>query len=119
MRNLFPGHPQAAPAETAEVHAEVREAGLGRFATMVAGVDEVGRGSLFGPVVAAAGDPGPDLPHSGTTRFQVVDAETRERLAPRIRQHSLAWAVAAVDVPPSIDSIFTGPPSWLWSKRLP
>ena len=73
-------------------------------AKLVAGVDEVGRGSLFGPVVAAAVilDPGYRL--RGLRDSKLLDRETREKLAPRIREHALAWAMAAVDVA-TIDQI--------------
>jgi ribonuclease HII len=66
-------------------------------AVMVAGVDEVGRGSLFGPVVAAAVilDPGYRL--RGLRDSKLLPAERREVLAPRIREHAVAWAIAAVD----------------------
>jgi ribonuclease HII len=67
-------------------------------AKMVAGVDEVGRGSLFGPVVAAAVVLNPDYRIRGLRDSKLLDRETREKLAPRIRENSLAWAVAAVDV---------------------
>jgi ribonuclease HII len=66
-------------------------------AVMVAGVDEVGRGSLFGPVVAAAVilDRGYRL--RGLRDSKLLLPERRELLAPRIRDHAIAWAVAAVD----------------------
>jgi ribonuclease HII len=66
-------------------------------AVMVAGVDEVGRGSLFGPVVAAAVilDRGYRL--RGLRDSKLLPPERRELLAPRIRDHAIAWAVAAVD----------------------
>jgi ribonuclease HII len=66
-------------------------------AVMVAGVDEVGRGSLFGPVVAAAVilDRGYRL--RGLRDSKLLVPERRELLAPRIRAHAVAWAVAAVD----------------------
>ena len=41
-------------------------------ARLVAGVDEVGRGSLFGPVVAAAVILDPGVPHSRSARFQAA-----------------------------------------------
>ena len=71
----------------------------------VAGVDEVGRGSLFGPVVAAAvilypNDYQNDAPAyriRGLRDSKLLPAERREELALLIRQHSIAWAVAAVD----------------------
>src|SRR5208282_1431613 len=70
----------------------------------VAGVEEVGRGSLFGPVVAAAVILDPAYRIRGLRDSKLLDRETREKLAPRIREHALAWAVAAVDVA-TIDQI--------------
>ncbi len=69
----------------------------------VAGVDEVGRGSLFGPVVAAAVILSPDRPVRGLNDSKLLDAERREVLAERIRERA-AWAIAAVDSA-TIDSI--------------
>ncbi len=66
-------------------------------ARMVAGVDEVGRGSLFGPVVAAAVILDPKYRIRGLRDSKLLPAERREVLAERIRQHCLAWAVAAID----------------------
>jgi ribonuclease HII len=66
-------------------------------AVMVAGVDEVGRGSLFGSVVSAAVilDRGYRL--RGLRDSKLLLPERRELLARRIREHAVAWAVAAVD----------------------
>jgi ribonuclease HII len=66
-------------------------------AVLVAGVDEVGRGSLFGPVVAAAVILDRDYRVRGLRDSKLLVPERRELLAPRIREHALAWAVAAVD----------------------
>jgi ribonuclease HII len=66
-------------------------------AAMVAGVDEVGRGSLFGPVVAAAVILDRDYRIRGLRDSKLLLPERRELLAPRIREHAVAWAVAAVD----------------------
>jgi ribonuclease HII len=73
-------------------------------AQLVAGVDEVGRGSLFGPVVAAAVILDPTYRIRGLRDSKLLDREVRENLAPRIREHALAWAIAAVDVA-TIDQI--------------
>lgn len=66
-------------------------------AKLVAGVDEVGRGSLFGPVVAAAVVLDPDYRIRGLRDSKLLTAERREVLAERIREHAIAWAIAAVD----------------------
>jgi len=67
-------------------------------AKLVAGVDEVGRGSLFGPVVAAAVILEPGYRIKGLRDSKLLDAETRETLAVRIKQHAIAYSIAAVDV---------------------
>lgn len=66
-------------------------------ARLIAGVDEVGRGSLFGAVVAAAVILDPAYRIRGLRDSKLLDAERREVLAKRIREHAIAWAVAAVD----------------------
>ena len=66
-------------------------------AIQVAGVDEVGRGSLFGPVVAAAVILDRDYRIRGLRDSKLLLPERREILAQRIREHAIAWAVAAVD----------------------
>lgn len=63
----------------------------------VAGVDEVGRGSLFGPVVAAAVILSPDRPVRGLNDSKALEPERRDVLAARVRERAVAWAVAAVD----------------------
>jgi ribonuclease HII len=63
----------------------------------IAGADEVGRGSLFGAVVAAAVILSPDSPIRGLNDSKQIDPERREILAERIRERAVAWAVAAVD----------------------
>jgi len=66
-------------------------------ARLIAGVDEVGRGSLFGPVVAAAVVLDPGYRIRGLRDSKLLPAERREVLAERIRAHAIAWSVAAVD----------------------
>jgi ribonuclease HII len=70
----------------------------------VAGVDEVGRGCLFGPVVAGAVILSPDRPVRGLNDSKLLEAERREVLSERIRERAVAWAVAAVDAA-TIDAI--------------
>ena len=66
-------------------------------AALVAGVDEVGRGSLFGCVVAAAVILDPAYRVRGLRDSKLLPADRREVLAERIREHAIAWSVAAVD----------------------
>lgn len=66
-------------------------------ATLVAGVDEVGRGSLFGPVVAAAVILDSSYRIRGLRDSKLLAPERREILSARIREHAVAWAIAAVD----------------------
>src|SRR5450755_2434377 len=63
----------------------------------VAGVDEVGRGALFGPVVAAAVILSPSRPVRGLNDSKQLDPDRRALLAQRIRERAVAWSVAAVD----------------------
>ena len=63
----------------------------------IAGADEVGRGSLFGAVVAAAVILAPDRPIRGLNDSKLLDAERRDDLSVRIRERAVSWAVAAVD----------------------
>jgi ribonuclease HII len=70
----------------------------------IAGADEVGRGSLFGAVVAAAVILSPDAVIRGLNDSKQIDPERREVLAERIRERAVAWSIAAVDAA-SIDRI--------------
>jgi ribonuclease HII len=63
----------------------------------IAGVDEVGRGALFGPVFAAAVVLSPDRPIRGLADSKLLDPERREVLAKRIRERAVACSVAAAD----------------------
>ena len=63
----------------------------------VAGVDEVGRGCLAGPVVAAAVVLSPDRYVARICDSKTVTALERERLYERITQTAIAWCVAAAD----------------------
>ena len=59
----------------------------------VAGVDEVGRGALFGPVVAGAVILSPDRPVRGLNDSKQLEPEEREILAERIRERAVAWSI--------------------------
>lgn len=63
----------------------------------IAGIDEAGRGSLFGPVVAGAVILNPRRRIVGLDDSKKLSAERRGELALRIREHALAWAVAEID----------------------
>ena len=69
----------------------------------IAGVDEVGRGALFGPVVAAAASsfpPASALRHAPASpdSKQRPDRAQREKLDRHIRKRALAISIAEVDV---------------------
>jgi len=70
----------------------------------VAGVDEVGRGCLAGPVVAGAVVLDPDKHIPGVSDSKLVPAEEREQLHDLIIRQAVAWAVASAD-PGEIDLI--------------
>ena len=61
--------------------------------SLVAGVDEAGRGPLAGPVVAAAVILDAARPIDGLADSKVLAEARREALAPVIREQALAWAV--------------------------
>src|SRR3984893_10118489 len=65
--------------------------------TRIAGLDEAGRGALFGPVVAAAVILNPKRRIVGLDDSKQIAPERRTKLAEAIRDHALAWAVAEID----------------------
>ena len=65
---------------------------------LVAGVDEVGRGPLAGPVVAAAVILDPEFPIVGLADSKRLTEKRREQLAGEIRTHALAWALGRAEV---------------------
>ncbi len=64
----------------------------------VAGVDEVGRGPLAGPVVAAAVILDPQRPIAGLMDSKALSEKKREQLSAIIKQHALAWAIGRAEV---------------------
>lgn len=76
----------------------------GRGHRFVAGIDEVGRGCLAGPVVAAAVILPDGWMPQGLRDSKLLKPDDRERLATEIRTGSVAWAVVAVE-PAVIDRI--------------
>jgi ribonuclease HII len=67
-------------------------------ALRIAGLDEVGRGPLFGPVVAAAVILAPRCRIEGLTDSKKLSEKKREEFEGQIRLNAVAWAVAVVDV---------------------
>ncbi len=63
----------------------------------VAGLDEVGRGCLAGPVVAAAVILSPDIHLPGVRDSKVLSSKQREALNKMIREKALAVSVAQVE----------------------
>ncbi|MCT4395520.1 ribonuclease HII [Periweissella beninensis] len=70
----------------------------------IAGVDEVGRGPLAGPVVAAAVILPQDFLLVGVNDSKQLNDYQRRQLAPLIKERALAWATGVVE-PPIIDEI--------------
>lgn len=67
-------------------------------ALRIAGLDEVGRGPMFGPVVAAAVILPRGCSLQGLTDSKKLSEKARERFDREIRANAIAWAIAAVDV---------------------
>ena len=88
------------------VPGDVSQQELGFFAKsrLVAGVDEVGRGPLAGPVVAAAVILDPQHPIEGLRDSKKLSEKRRDALFDEIRERSLAWALG-VCTPAEIDAL--------------
>lgn len=71
---------------------------------IVCGVDEAGRGPLAGPVFAAAVILDPRRPIDGLRDSKKLTEAKRDQLAPLIREHAVAWAIAECSCE-EIDSI--------------
>ncbi|WAR46650.1 ribonuclease HII [Methylomonas rapida] len=63
----------------------------------IAGIDEVGRGCIVGPVFAAAVILDPDKPITGLTDSKKLSEKRREALAEQIKANALAWAVGRAE----------------------
>ncbi len=88
------------PSARRTIENAIRRRGFER----VAGVDEVGRGCLAGPVVAAAVVLAPDRPVRGLRDSKLLTPSARERLYAQVVERAAAWALAAVD-PGEIDRL--------------
>lgn len=72
--------------------------------SLIAGVDEAGRGPWAGPVVAAAVILDPQRPIPGLADSKKLSAKQREALFELIRRQALSWSVARARVS-EIDSL--------------
>ena len=70
---------------------------FGLVEELVAGVDEVGRGPLCGPVVTAAVILDPARPIEGLNDSKKLSEARREALFDEICEKALAWCVARSD----------------------
>ncbi len=77
-----------------DLEREARAAGY----SAIAGVDEAGRGCLFGPVFAAAVILDADQPIRGLNDSKQLDPDRREELAALVRDRAVAYAVASASV---------------------
>jgi ribonuclease HII len=71
---------------------------------LIAGVDEVGRGPLAGPVVTAAVILDPSQPIEGLNDSKKLSEKKREQLEEVIKEKALAWALGRAE-PNEIDEI--------------
>lgn len=76
----------------------LEEEGYARGFKCVAGADEVGRGPLAGPVVAAAVILPRGFSHPEIKDSKLLTASQREKLAPLIRGSSVSWGLGVVEV---------------------
>lgn len=83
---------------------------------LIAGVDEVGRGPLAGPVMAAAVILDPNKEISGLADSKKLSEKKREELCPIIKKQCLAWAIGRAEVS-EIDEINILQASLLAMKR--
>ncbi len=65
---------------------------------LIAGVDEVGRGPLAGPVVTAAVILDPARPIDGLADSKAISEKKRERLFDEIKEKALCWAIGRCEV---------------------
>ena len=66
--------------------------------TIICGVDEVGRGPLAGPVVAAAVILDPDKPIDGLMDSKKLSEKKREQLNGEILDKALSWGIARASI---------------------
>jgi ribonuclease HII len=94
----------------------LEEAARSRGLLRIAGLDEVGRGPLFGPVVAAAVILAPGFHFEGLTDSKKLSEKKRVELDAEIRANAVCWAIAEVDAE-TIDRINIRQASLLAMRR--
>ncbi len=65
---------------------------------LIAGVDEVGRGPLAGPVIAAAVILDPQRPIEGLADSKKLSEKRRETLSKIIQEEALCWSISRAEV---------------------
>lgn len=65
--------------------------------SVIAGVDEAGRGPLAGPVIAGAVILDPAHPIEGLADSKKLSEKKREKLFDEIKRHALAWGVGRAE----------------------
>ena len=100
----------------AECSWRLEEAARARGARRIAGIDEVGRGPLFGPVVAAAVILAPNFAFAGLNDSKKLSERKRAELDVEIRANAVSWAIAEVDAE-TIDRINIRQASLLAMRR--
>jgi len=94
-----PGQPYTGPMPRAPVCGWKLEKAARKLGFLrIAGADEVGRGPMFGPVVAAAVILAPRCRLEGLDDSKKLSEKKRNGLDVEIRANAVAWAIAAVDV---------------------
>jgi ribonuclease HII len=85
---------------------------------VVAGVDEVGRGALAGPVTAGAVILAADVRIEGLNDSKRLSPQARERVAVQVKERAIAWSVAHC-TPLEIDAVGIGPATRMaWRRAL-
>jgi ribonuclease HII len=90
--------PEAARPSSIRCLSSYEKQARARGFSRIAGVDEVGRGCLFGPVFAAAVLLDPDRPIRALRDSKIIGQEERETLARHIKTRCVCWAVGGADV---------------------
>jgi ribonuclease HII len=105
-------------SERQETLMTVQRALHARGVLVVAGVDEVGRGALAGPVTAGAVVLAVGTRIEGLNDSKKLSRSAREAVAARVREQAVAWSVAHAG-PEEIDALGIAPATRLaWRRAL-